>query len=554
MSLWDKLKHLIGNKPAANDGSGQAGAETGAKAGTGAAAGTAPGSGSSPGSGSGSSPGSGSSSSRPSGGEPPDDLSRYAAVEILGLSPGHLRARALRINPYRTPWIGRVDTIPPQSDERTMLIDRGLELRGLLTREQITEIHRIGDLWIRHHDALRLAETLARGAGERAVQAERERRAADKAEKQRQAAARHAERRAAIAERRATDIVFAGRGVSARLHDRRANVEALAAAGLPLLATPADVAAALGLSIPRLRWLCFHAEATATLHYVTFEIAKRSGGTRLLASPHAQLEAAQRWILEHVLAKLPVTAHAHGFVAGRSTVSNARPHVGKHVVVNLDLKDFFPSITFPRVRGLFESLGLSPAAATLLALLCTEAPRTAMTFDGKKYWVAAGDRALPQGACTSPAISNLVTRKLDRRLAGAAAKLGWAYTRYADDLSFSAGAEAATRTSLLFARVRAIVGEEGFTVNEAKGRVQRAARRQSVTGVVVNDKLAFPRDELRRLRALLHQAKQTGLAAQNRDGRPDFEAHLLGKIAYIAMIDPAKGAALRAAFDAVAKR
>ena len=97
-----------------------------------------------------------------------------------------------------------------------------------------------------------------------------------------------------------------------------------------------------------------------------------------------------------------MTPHAHGFVEKRSTVTNARPHVGKDVVVNLDLKDFFPSITFPRVRGLFESLGYSPAVATLLALLTTEAPRVQVLHDGTPFWVAAGERALPQGACTSP--------------------------------------------------------------------------------------------------------------------------------------------------------
>jgi RNA-directed DNA polymerase len=542
--IWDKLKHLISGKvQPANDGVANLGGLGGSGSTSAASAGST----------SAASASSSTSAGRPAGAAARvDDLSRYAAPDILGISAAELRKRSLRINPYTTAWIGRVDTIPPQSDERTMLIDRGLELRGLLTRAQLDEIHRVGDLWIRHHDAVRMIEALARGAGNAAVADDRARRADDKAQRKQEAAARHAARRAAIAERRATDIVFAGRGVSSRLHDRRANVEALAALGLPLLATPADLAAALGLSIPRLRWLCFHAEATARFHYVTFQIPKRSGGLRLLASPHAQLEKAQRFILEHILGELEVTPYAHGFVAGRSTVTNARPHVGKHVVVNLDLKDFFPTITFPRVRGLFESLGYSPAAATLLALLCTEAPRTAMTYDGKTYWVAAGERALPQGACTSPAISNLVTRKLDRRLAGAVSKLGWAYTRYADDLSFSGSAEAGTRLSLLFARVRAIVTDEGFTINEAKGRVQRAARRQSVTGVVVNDKLGVPREELRRLRAVLHAARTTGLAAQNREQHPDFEAHLLGKISYIAMIDPAKGAALRAAYDGVA--
>src|SRR5262245_21724809 len=83
-----------------------------------------------------------------------EDQARYQASEILGLSIGEVRKRSLKIDPYRTPWIGRVDTIPPQSDERTALIDRGLMLRGLLTREQLEEIHRVGDVWIRHHDAV----------------------------------------------------------------------------------------------------------------------------------------------------------------------------------------------------------------------------------------------------------------------------------------------------------------------------------------------------------------------------------------------------------------
>lgn len=481
-----------------------------------------------------------------------EDLARYQASEILGLSMAEVRKRSLKIDPYRTPWIGRVDTIPPQTDERTALIDRGLMLRGLLTREQLEEIHRIGDLWIRHHEAVTMAATIARGAAAKAVEADRAHRAEVKAEKRRLAAERAAARAAEIARRRATDIVFAGRGVSARLHDRRAHVEQLAQLGVPVLATPADLAQALGLSIPELRWLCFHAEAPQKTHYVYFEIAKRSGGTRLLAAPHRRLAAAQRWVLDHVLARLEVTPHAHGFVPGRSTISNARLHVGRDIVVNLDLAEFFPTIAFPRVRGLFESIGYSPAVATLLALLCTESPRSAVIHDGVTFWVAAGDRALPQGACTSPAISNLVTRKLDRRLAGATRKLGWTYTRYADDLTFSAGAPAAGSLALLLARVRHIVRDEGFMVNERKGRIQRRSQRQSVTGIVVNDKPGVPREELRRLRAILHRARTTGLAAQNRDQHPDFVAYLRGKIAYIAMIDPARAAALTSALDALA--
>jgi len=398
---------------------------------------------------------------------------------------------------------------------------------------------------------MKLAEAAAAKTADDAIAAARAEKAKAKAERQAAATAREAARVAAVAHRKQTDIIFAGRGVSSRLHDRRANPELLATNGLDVLATPMDLATALGLSIRELRWLCFHNEAAAKTHYVYFEIPKRSGGTRLLAAPHEKLAAAQRWVFEHVLGKLEVTSHAHGFVPARSTVTNARLHVGKAIVINLDLQNFFPTITFPRVRGLFESLGYSPAVATLLALLCTESPRVKVLHDGAPFWVAAGDRALPQGACTSPVISNLVSRKLDRRLAGATAKLGWTFSRYADDLTFSTDTAGKPKMSLVMSRVRAIVRDEGFAINEAKGRVQRAARRQQVTGIVVNDKVSVPREDLRRIRAILHRAKSGGLAAQNRDGHQDFKAFLRGTLAYYHMIDPTKAAPLIAALDAL---
>jgi hypothetical protein len=205
-------------------------------------------------------------------------------------------------------------------------------------------------------------------------------------------------------------------------------------------------------------------------------------------------------------------------------------------VINCDLTDFFPSITVHRVIGLFRQIGYSPAVATILALLVTESPRRRVLFQGKPWWVATGPRGLPQGACTSPAISNLIARRMDARLAGISRKLGWTYTRYADDLTFSTQ-QTPERIGYLLARIRHITGDESFKVNEKKTRVLKPAARQSVTGVVVNAKPAVPRKLRRQMRAVLHNAGKTSLQAQNRRRHPHFASWIRGMIGYIGMVN-----------------
>ena len=134
-------------------------------------------------------------------------------------------------------------------------------------------------------------------------------------------------------------------------------MEKLQAAGLPGLSTPADIAATLQLKVPRLRWLAFHADASPVTHYARFTVPKKRGGERLLSAPMAELARAQEWILVNVLEKLPVHDAAHGFVAGRSTVTNAAKHLGAAILLKFDLTDFFPTIHYFRVVGLFTSLG-----------------------------------------------------------------------------------------------------------------------------------------------------------------------------------------------------
>ncbi|MEZ4238227.1 MAG: hypothetical protein R3F59_19170 [Myxococcota bacterium] len=139
-------------------------------------------------------------------------------------------------------------------------------------------------------------------------------------------------------------------------------------------------------------------------------------------------------------------------------MTNAAAHTGREVVLNLDLRDFFPTLTWVRVRGLFRSLGYAPEAATVLALLCTEAEVDEVLVDGRRWYVHRSARHLRRARRARPPSTNLVCVRLDQRLTGLAAKLGWTYTRYADDLTFS-GPPGSLKT--LLGAVRAIVEDEG---------------------------------------------------------------------------------------------
>jgi RNA-directed DNA polymerase len=481
------------------------------------------------------------SSAQPKG-QPGSRKLNLDVAQFAPLSDSDVKKKARGLGSlWGNPWFGRRDLIPPITDERTLLIDRAMVGHGFITPERLAEIHEVGAQMDKVRPDLALAKEMA-GA---AVTQDKEDRAALKKRKQAEAAERKKRRAEQILQRKQTDIIFLGRGVSGGLADRRVNVEKLQQLQLPVMASPADLAKALGLPTPRLRWLAFHSEAPTVTHYVRFQVPKRSGGTRELSAPHHDLSACQQWILMHILEKIPVREPAHGFVPGRSTMTNAVPHVGRQVLLNADLKEFFPTITFPRVKGIFQALGYSPAVATILALLCTECPRRKIQYAGRVYHVATGPRSLPQGACTSPALSNLIARRLDARLAGIAKKLGWTYTRYADDLTFSANGESAKQTGYLMARLRHIAADEHFEVNEKKTRVQRPNRAQSVTGIVVNQRPNVSRKVTRRLRAILHRARTQGLPAQNRFNHPHFEAWLRGMLSYIHMVNPEKGKKLR---------
>jgi retron-type reverse transcriptase len=226
--------------------------------------------------------------------------------------------------------------------------------------------------------------------------------------------------------------------------------------------------------------------------YRTFQISKRTGGSRTISAPNDALKRVQRRILRRLLRKLKAHPSAVGFERGYSIVSNARPHVGQAVVIKLDLQNFFGTTTATRVREYFRFIGWDDASSDLLTSLCT---------DG---------RALPQGAPTSPRLSNLLNVQLDARIAALAEARDAAYSRYADDITLSFApkpdpAASPQRINDLIHTIRDIVSDYGYSIHmHKKLRIARRHDRQVVTGLVVNDKVNLPRHIRRYLRAVEH--------------------------------------------------
>ena len=242
--------------------------------------------------------------------------------------------------------------------------------------------------------------------------------------------------------------------------------------------------------------------------YTSFEIPKRTGGMRTISAPHGLLRDMQYKVLPVLQQVFDAHPSAHGFIATRSVVSNAADHAGQRLVLNIDLKDFFPSINFGRVRGLFMSkaFGMGPSAVAIFAQICTH------------------KNGLPQGAPTSPVLSNFMATNLDRQLTRLARQNRMHYSRYADDLTLSTNAAAFPVSIAAFEQkevgrpeVRAgetlenIAAANGFVINAKKVRLQKHFEHQSVTGLCVNAKVNVERQRIRQVRAMIHAWTKFGL-------------------------------------------
>jgi RNA-directed DNA polymerase len=258
-----------------------------------------------------------------------------------------------------------------------------------------------------------------------------------------------------------------------------------------------------------------HSEQPST-SYNSFSILKSGGGHRLIQAPVRELKGIQAWILRNILDKLATSPYATAYIKDKSISDNAKPHQNNRFFICIDLEDFFPTISVQRVGKLFLRLGYSKRASAILAHLCT--------FEGR----------LPQGAVTSPSISNIIASKLDRRIAGYTSKRNIIFTRYADDITLSSNNRNLLHQSL--SRVIKIIKTEHFRVNDAKLRILGPRTRVAITGLIKNSseaKFSIGRTKKRHMRAVIHHH----FLKNDKDSRYSTELSIIGWLSYLKSVD-----------------
>ncbi len=263
--------------------------------------------------------------------------------------------------------------------------------------------------------------------------------------------------------------------------------------------------------------------------YKQFEIPKKSGNQRKIDEPYPTLKEIQTWILKNILT--PASRHfvspvAKAFMPGKSLRDNAKFHRSKGLVVALDINDFFGSVHFGAVYGTFKAMGYNKSVSTLLSNLCVL------------------NDSLPQGAPTSPMLSNIIFKSLDDGIFNYCNKRGIMYTRYADDMVFSSNT---LNTARLISYVTMRVEKFGMYINESKTKVMGRGFRQNVTGVIVNDKLQVPRYYRKKIRQEIYFVQRYGFEEHLRRVKDiptwiqtplHYAHHLYGKICFVLQINP----------------
>lgn len=306
------------------------------------------------------------------------------------------------------------------------------------------------------------------------------------------------------------------------------------------ITTPQNLASFLGITPSVLAFRNYQMPASSK--YKEFTIIKRSGGTRKILAPTDKIKSLQRRISEALYAIYEPLVYSHGFEIDRSIKTNAQIHSKQRYILNIDLREFFPSINFGRVRGMFlaKPFVFSPDVATILAQICCH------------------NNELPQGAPSSPIISNIICLRLDRQLSAIALENRCYYSRYADDITFSTSLNAfppkigklVSSKFRIHTKLKSTIETNGFNINENKVSFRTKYERQIVTGLVVNVSPNVKRKFIRQVRAMLNAWETYGLEEAEREyyekydkknrnpqrERPSFRRILTGKVHFIGYI------------------
>ncbi len=253
----------------------------------------------------------------------------------------------------------------------------------------------------------------------------------------------------------------------------------------------------------------------AERYYQRFEIAKKTGGTRVIYAPIKGLKTIQHCLNTLLQLVFSPQKNVHGFTEKRSILTNATTHQGMNFVYNIDLQDFFTSIDLHRVKKCLElppfnlqSKNREELAYLIANLCCTPIPVKRKNEAGE--WVEQTLPVLPQGAPTSPVLSNIVCQNLDRRLQGLAKRFGLKYTRYADDITFSSMQNVYAADGDFIKELHRIIADQNFHINEKKTRLQHYTQKQTVTGLTVNETANVPREYIKQIRQWLHVWEKQG--------------------------------------------
>ncbi len=257
-------------------------------------------------------------------------------------------------------------------------------------------------------------------------------------------------------------------------------------------------------------------------NYRSFEIPKKSGGTRQIEAPTQPLKIIQRWVLDQILCNVSISVHAFGFRKKKSIVDNAKNHKERECVINIDIVNFFTSIKGLEVYKVYRYLGYTKQVSSVLTMLSTK------------------DDSLPQGAPTSPYLSNIICKKMDKRISKLAQSIGANYSRYADDITLSGPMDIKN----YLCTIKKIIVNEGFCVNDKKIRIQFQNQRQTVTGLVVNQEVSVPKEEIRSLIQEIYYCKKYGVNGHLRKRgikNSGYKDHLYGKAYFIKMVNQELG-------------